>query len=247
MEENFARTETKYLVTVPQAEALGEGLRRMGFERLCFGSPKVQRLYYDTPDHRLIRTSLERPAYKEKLRLRAYGEPGALAVSYTEIKKKYRGVVYKRRVSFPLDEAMAALRTAQMPAQAGQVGREAEWMVRHYGLVPAAVIAYDRDAWFHPSRPGVRITFDRNLSFRDRLLNLNETADNLPILPAGERLMEIKTGGTIPMDLARLLNRYGVRRCHFSKYGRAYRMYIRPGVTERSQEECSTVFLPRGA
>ena len=106
MEESFARVETKYLLTLFQTAAMETGLMRLGFEKADFGSPRVQSLYYDTADHALIRASLERPAYKEKLRLRAYGGPGDLTQSFVEIKKKCCGVVYKRRTAMPLQEAM---------------------------------------------------------------------------------------------------------------------------------------------
>ena len=173
MAEVFARVETKYLLSAGQAEAMEEALRARGFRHSDFGSPRVQSLYYDTADYALIRASLERPAYKEKLRLRAYGEPGALTQSFVEIKKKYNGVVYKRRMSMPLKEAMNALNWGRMPEKAGQVGREVQWMMHRYDLRPAAVISYDRDAWFCPEQPGVRITFDRRLAFRDWALDLN--------------------------------------------------------------------------
>ena len=87
MEESFARVETKYLLSPAQAETLERGLMQQGFSRSDFGSPRIQSLYYDTEDFALIRASLERPAYKEKLRLRAYGEPGTLSASFLEIKK----------------------------------------------------------------------------------------------------------------------------------------------------------------
>ena len=106
------------------------------------------------------------------------------------------------------------------------------------------MIAYNRNAWFCPAEPGVRITFDRDLSFRDWQLDLNIPADNLPILPEDRRLMEIKTGGAYPLWLVRLLQENGIRRTHFSKYGQAYRMYIRPEAgNEGSEEVCSTVFF----
>ena len=118
MEEHFARVETKYLLTAAQAAAVERGLLRQGFRRMDFGSPRVQSLYYDTEDFVLIRASLERPVYKEKLRLRAYGEPGTISGAYLEIKKKYRGVVYKRRTALPLREAMDGLTAGELPVQA---------------------------------------------------------------------------------------------------------------------------------
>ena len=249
MAENFARVETKYLLTLPQAEAVAAGLQARGFRRLDFGCPRIQSLYYDTPEHLLIRTSLERPAYKEKLRLRAYGEPGALRESYLEIKKKYDGVVYKRRAALSLAEAMEGLARGSLPDRAGQVGREALWMTQRWGLVPAAVIAYDRDAWFHPEDASLRVTFDRNLTFRDRQLDLDSPEEGLPILHDGLRLMEVKTGGTLPLWLVRLMAAQDIRRTHFSKYGAAYLQYIRPGqgAQERSGQTCSTVSFSQGA
>lgn len=249
MEENFARVETKYLLSLSQAAQMEMGLTRQGFVKMDFGSPRVQSLYFDTEDHALIRTSLERPAYKEKLRLRAYGEPGAITGSFLEIKKKYQGVVYKRRVALPLREAIHGLLQGEMPAASGQVGREAAWMVQRYGLIPAAVIAYDRDAWFCEAEPGVRITFDRKLTFRDHALDLDASAPGVSLLPDGQRLMEIKTGGAYPLWLVRLLEETKAQRVHFSKYGLAYRQYIRPekeGI-ERSGANCSTVSLLKGA
>ena len=232
MEESFARVETKFLTDTRQAAALEAGLRRQGFQRMDFGSPKVQSLYYDTETYALIRAPLDRPAYKEKLRLRAYGEPGGLTRSYVEIKKKYRGVVYKRRAALPLDAAMEGLERLRLPEETGQAGREALWLVRRWGLVPAAVISYDRQAWFHPAEPGIRITFDRDLTFRNRNLDLNAGDGGLPILPPDQRLVEIKTGGVCPVWLARLVREAGARRVHFSKYGLAWQRYIGPDKQE---------------
>ena len=249
MEESFARVETKYLLSSAQAAAVKTGLIRQGFTRADFGSPRVQSLYYDTSDYALIRASLERPAYKEKLRLRAYGEPGTISMSYLEIKKKYRGVVYKRRTALPLQEAVNCLFFGQMPDTAGQVGREILWMRQRYDLSPASVISYDRDAWFSEKDPGVRITFDRNLTFRDWAMDLNNRTPGFLLIPADQQLMEIKTGGYLPLWLAGLLEENGVRRTHFSKYGLAYQRYIRPEreEKERNDENCSAVSLSMGA
>ena len=144
---------------------------------------------------------------------------------------------------------MNALSRGRMPEKAGQVGREVEWMMRRYSLHPAAVISYDRDAWFCREQPGVRITFDRSLAFRDWEPDLNIRTAGIPLLSADRRLMEIKTGGTYPLWLVRLLQEAGIQRTHFSKYGLAYLQYIRPRTddSERSDINCSTVSLLRGA
>ena len=248
MEECFARVETKYLVSLPQAKALEEGLRRQGMIRMDFGSPTVQSLYYDTSDRALIRASLERPAYKEKLRLRAYGKPEGVTQSFLEIKKKYRNVVYKRRTTLPLQEAMESLKNGFLPETAGQVGREVQWMLHRYDLRPSAIIAYDRDAWFCQDTPEIRVTLDRNLSFRDWALDLNLEIPGLTLLPADQRLLEVKTDGAYPLWLTRLLEETMARRVHFSKYGLAWQRYMQTGKegNEGSGSNCSTVSLRKG-
>lgn len=233
MEESFARVETKYMLTPDQEEAIEAGLRRRGFSWTDFGSTAVQSLYYDTPDHQLIRDSLERPLYKEKLRLRAYGAPGAQSTSFVEVKKKYNGVVYKRRVALPLQDASSGLSRESLPEDAGQVGREALWLVKRYGLSPSAVIAYDRYAWFSAQEPDIRITFDRNLAFREHDLDLTSKAENTVFTRPDQRLMEIKTGGTYPLWLTRLLWDTRAKRVHYSKYGYAYQHYIQNAGVEQ--------------
>ena len=44
--------------------------------------------YFDTDDFRLIRTSLDKPAYKEKLRLRSYRYAAKDDLIFAELKKK---------------------------------------------------------------------------------------------------------------------------------------------------------------
>ena len=227
MEESFARVETKYMLTKEQEADIEYGLRSRGFYWMDFGSPAVQSLYYDTPDCQLIRSSLERPFYKEKLRLRAYGNPGRQGDSFVELKKKCSGVVYKRRVAMPLKEAYEGLNRKALPDEAGQVGREAVWMTKRYNLIPKAVIAYDRDAWFCQAEPDVRITFDKNLAFREHDLDLSKEADNIVFTGPEERLMEIKTNGTYPLWLARLLWETQAKRIHYSKYGFVYQNFMR--------------------
>ncbi len=239
MEESFARVEVKYMLTSARLPVFEAGLRSHGFCCRDFGSPLVQSLYYDSPDRLLIRSSLERPAYKEKLRLRAYGQPGAASMSFVEVKKKYRGVVYKRRTALPLEEAARGLQERLLPAETGQVGREALWMVRRWNLVPSAVIAYNRSAWFSSLEPEIRITLDRNISFRDYDLDLSLPSENIPLILPDQRILEIKTGGVYPRWLAELLQAAGAKRIHFSKYGTAYQRYMCFGTHSKGAIHCA--------
>lgn len=224
----FARVEKKYILTQDQAVRIISALDEQGFQENIFGSPLIQSIYYDTPDYTLVRRSIERPNYKEKLRLRTYGNPGHGDSGFIEIKKKVNGIVYKRRTGLPLDQARATLRQGQLPDESGQIGREIEWFVHCYpGLRPAAIIAYERRAFENPEQ-GLRLTFDANVRFRDRDFDLTHPAWGVRLLKPGEILMEVKVPGAYPLWLTNLIWETGARAVHFSKYGAAYTNFIQP-------------------
>ena len=94
---SFKRTEMKFLLTPYQYAALMREIEN-NIKPDDYPESHIENIYYDTPTDYLIRTSLEKPIYKEKLRLRTYGVPGAASPAFLEIKKKYDGIVYKRRI-----------------------------------------------------------------------------------------------------------------------------------------------------
>lgn len=84
----FERYEKKYFLTPAGQKALLQTIApyiKMDF----YGKYTICNLYYDTPDWRLIRASLEKPVYKEKLRVRSYGVPAPDGKVFAELKKKY--------------------------------------------------------------------------------------------------------------------------------------------------------------
>ena len=126
----FQRYEKKYLVTPEQYEYLSMVLEpRMVPDR--FAQSTIGNIYYDTPDFRLIRRSLDRPAYKEKLRLRTYRTPHAGTEAFVEIKKKFDHVVYKRRIAMPYAQAVDYLAGGPAP-EVSQISREIEWFRGFY-------------------------------------------------------------------------------------------------------------------
>ena len=127
----FERVERKFLLTPSQYEGLMRVLPEY-MQADQYGESTILSLYLDTADSLLIRRSLEKPVYKEKLRLRSYGVPGDGDNVFLEMKKKVQGVVYKRRICLPLDRAMACLAQGTVPAAGGQIGREIAYMLRRY-------------------------------------------------------------------------------------------------------------------
>ncbi len=227
--EVFNRYENKYLLDGDTFEKLQGGLcQSMGLDTHNQGQETypVASLYYDTPDNTLIRTSLEKPRYKEKLRLRAYGVPGPDEKVYVEIKKKVAGLVNKRRSALRLEDAYDFLASGEPPRprpyQNRQVLGEIAYLLQTYDLYPAVYLAYDRLAWFGTAEPDLRVSFDRNIRTRRYDLALEAGDYGSPLLPDGCWLMEIKAARSIPLWLCRLLSDYEIYPTSFSKYGTEY-------------------------
>ena len=218
----FQRKEVKYLLSTAQLQALMPTIRQH-MEPDAFPHSNIGNLYYDTPDYRLIRRSLEKPEYKEKLRLRSYSVPGDGSQVFPEIKKKAGGIVYKRRVSMTCDQAMDYL-SGRIPGPEGQIFRELDWMLASYpGLAPRVFLSYERDSWKGREEPALRLTLDRDIRYRTYDLDLRWGFRGTPILSPGQTLMEIKIPGAAPLWLSHALSENGIFPVSFSKYGESYK------------------------
>ena len=217
----FKRIEKKYLLSEAQYEGLFQRIGRH-LKPDAFGRSTVMSLYLDTPDHRMIRQSIEAVDYKEKLRLRSYGTARADSTVFLEMKKKYGGVVYKRRAAMTLAEAEQYLYHGIKPFES-QIMAEIDWAMRLYGRPgPAMMIACEREAWFDEAHPDLRLTFDRNIRCRENELRLDRGSAGICLLPEQTVLLEIKTAGAMPLWLAEALDAEGILPGSFSKYGAAY-------------------------
>ncbi len=249
----FERKEVKYRLSAAQLQAIVDALEgRMAPD--MFGRTRVTSLYLDTPNRSLIDRSLEKPLYKEKLRLRAYGIPTPDSLVFIELKKKFKGIVYKRRVGcsyraaraylsampyvqacarFPLADPEAA--TESCSRRSLQIAAEIDqFILRHEPLVPSMCIACERIAYAPvldvagESRSDVpvdlRITFDEAIAYCDLFASTPyATSAYVPLLDAGEAVMEVKASGPFPLWLVRALDAYRIYPTSFSKYGAAYR------------------------
>ena len=221
----FQRYEKKYLITPAQQELLLAGARPY-MKDDEYGQYTICNIYYDTADWFLIRTSLEKPVYKEKLRVRSYGIPGDGGRVFVEIKKKVDGIVYKRRVVMPAADAPHWLAGDASAAPGGQISREIDWFQQFHRTAPRVFIGYDRTALAGIEDPELRMTFDTGLRWRDTDLDLRAGDHGAPILPPGQVLMELKIPGAVPLWLSRLLSRAEIFPTSFSKYGACYQNFI---------------------
>ena len=227
VQTSFKRYEKKYLLSAAQQKALLEAMMKY-MKPDKFGKTTNCNIYYDTDDWELIRKSIEKPVYKEKLRVRSYGVPKTGEDVFIEIKKKYEGVVYKRRAAIAAEYAERYLAGDSSLAPDSQIGREIAWFQSRYRVRPKVYIAYDRTSFAGREDPELRITFDRNIRFREYALDLRAGDFGTDMLPAGTVLMEIKIPGTAPLWLAQLLSELKIRPTSFSKYGFYYKTYVLP-------------------
>lgn len=221
----FKRVEKKYLLTEDKREALLGMISPMLIPDQ-YGRSTISSLYLDTSDFRIARASIEAKlwghAYKEKLRLRTYGVPTDASKVFLEIKKKYDGVVYKRRISLPHEMAMAYILGGTKPPDS-QIFREIDYAMHFYaGIRPAAIVSYERDAFFVRDLPALRITFDGNVRYRADELDLTLGNHGRILLPEEFTLMEIKTDGAMPIWLSEALDDCEIFPTSYSKYGTAY-------------------------
>ncbi|MDH6372713.1 molecular chaperone [Paenibacillus sp. VTT E-133280] len=197
----------------------------------------ITNLYYDTAHNTLIRNSLAKPKYKEKLRLRAYGVPNQDTKVYLEIKKKVFGLVNKRRTSLKLDEAYAFVATGREPEfedyMNKQVIEEIKYFLTRYELQPKVYLSYDRKALFCKNNRDLRITFDTNIRSRRYDLKMEHGVYGEPLLEPGQWLMEVKAENTIPVWLAKMLSEHQMYRTSFSKYGNEYKKMLKNSKTDR--------------
>ncbi|WP_054942502.1 polyphosphate polymerase domain-containing protein [Paenibacillus ihuae] len=196
----------------------------------------ITNLYYDTPSNTLIRNSLSKPKYKEKLRLRAYGVPNEDSKVYLEIKKKVFGLVNKRRTPLKLHEAYDFVRTGNPPEYKDymnkQVIEEIKYFLSCYDLKPMVYLSYDRKALFCKNNRDLRITFDTNIRSRRYDLKMEHGTHGELLMEPGQWLMEVKAEKTIPVWLSKMLSEHQMYRTSFSKYGNEYKKMLRNSKVE---------------
>lgn len=219
------RYELKYIVSAEQRAFLEKELSgHMKVDQ--YGETSIASLYYDTPDFRLIRTSIEKPEFKEKLRLRSYGIASDSSPVFLEMKRKAYGVVYKRRVQTTVPLVSKFFDGEGDICAEGQINTELTYFRDYYkDLAPACLIIYDRTAYFEPEGD-LRLTLDRNPRYRMEDLDLRVSMEGEPLLPEGYSVLEIKVQQAVPMWLTSILSRGKIYKNSFSKYGEAYRKQV---------------------
>ena len=257
----FQRKEIKYLMNEEQYQELRRRLDDIA-EVDHYGLTQIMNVYYDTPDFKLITRAMEHPEYKEKLRLRSYGIPKDQTPAFIEIKKKFDGITYKRRIELPYAEARDYLNHGILPreyspdflrnpdvlsqtyagavsichvptAEEIQIQKEIDYFLVFYKkLRPMMAIAYDRIALAGRENPELRITFDTNLRWSVDEFDLRSGNHGHIILEPDQHLMEIKISGAMDLRVSHILSDLGIFRTSISKYGRGFEAYAHQRAKE---------------
>ena len=237
----FNRIEKKFLLDQEQYEAMRLALDN-DMEMDVYGEHNIRNIYFDTKNDELVRTSIEKPKYKEKFRIRCYGEPSEQSNIFMEIKKKYNGLVNKRRVVLTQPEAKAYLYEGIHPKEAGQkqIFDEIDYFLCHYDLQPKMYLAYDRIALYGKADSEFRITFDKNIRCRMTALSLANDEDTIRLLEKGYYIMEVKIINAMPLWFVDILSELEIRTASFSKYGNAYKRNLLYGYYDYSGDVFET-------
>lgn len=224
----FKRYELKYLLTGAQKDAVLAAMApHMALDQ--YGRTTIRNIYFDTDNFRLIRRSIEKPAYKEKLRIRSYGRARADSDVFVELKKKYDDVVYKRRLCLKEADALDWIVGGLPCPHQNQISNEIDYFIRYYEtLHPVVFLSYEREAFYCPADCNFRVTFDDHILSRQDDLSLEADIWGTPLLESGMTLMEIKCAGGIPLWMAHTLSEENIFKASYSKYGTAYQTTIYP-------------------
>ncbi len=258
--EVFNRCEKKYLLNQEQYETMLDKISNymvMDTYNKQGQFYKISNIYYDTVNNDIIRTCIDKPVYKEKLRIRSYGVPSVEDYVFVEIKKKYDGIVYKRRTQMQLKDAYRYLSgtvSASYIAQNNckinnQLLGEIDYYKNFYKVVPKVYLSYDRLAYFEKKDGDFRITFDTNIMTRREDIRLEYGSFGQLLLSENMYLMEIKINRAVPLWFAQIMSSLNIYPISFSKYGTEYKKYIikNHGYFSKSRKEeeiCLNPFLP---
>ncbi|MDO5481093.1 MAG: polyphosphate polymerase domain-containing protein [Candidatus Saccharibacteria bacterium] len=224
----FRRTEVKYLLSPEEYERFLAIVKPNLKKDKYFRGTNCS-VYFDNDEKYIAIHSLEKPLYKEKVRVRSYGVPGENDTVFIEIKKKFSGVGSKRRIPVRTKDFQRYLETGELltnTIEDDQIKKELDYCWDFYQLKPVVYIAYDREAYCDENNPNFRVTFDQNIRYRTKDLELTKGDRGIKYFQDGSVIMEVKALGGFPLYFVRALSRLKIYPTKFSKYNKVMNVLI---------------------
>lgn len=236
MAEIFRRVEKKYILTKEQYNKILK-LSNKYLVQDEYGKSTICNIYFDTNDYQLIRHSITKPFFKDKVRVRSYNVPNKNSKVFLEIKRKVDSVVGKRRIEMQLSDFYKyEIDSNSVENQNLQIKTELDYYFKMYNLTKKMFISYEREAFYGKDDRDFRITFDCNIIARNYDLELDKGIYGENILSENTYIMEVKTLGSMPLWFVKILNECKVIPGSFSKYGTAYIQLVLNRKPNNTQE-----------
>lgn len=216
----FRRVEEKYIISENEYKILISKINKYLKEDV-YPKYTICSIYFDNDNNDSVINSLEKPSYKEKVRIRSYGVIDESGYLYLELKKKYNGITVKRRIKMNLSELNKFLNN-ELEIN-NQILKEINYAVKRLDMKPKIFIAYGRESFVGKDDANLRITFDNNLRSRVNNLVLNKNDLGELYFKENTYIMEVKTLGSIPLWLSKVLSELSIYPRSFSKYGEIYK------------------------
>lgn len=219
METIIDRYEQKYLLTKDNFNYLINLIDDYLVKDKYF-KETIYNVYFDNDYFEIINRSIDKPIYKEKIRMRSYYKTDNDTNIFLEIKKKYDDTSNKRRVIISYKDYLDYINKNIIPNCDKQIMSEIDYCFKKYKLKPKIKLVYDRFAYNLKDDDSFRITFDTNVRY-----NLNEMDYNIEddvMFMNDKYIMEIKTFNGIPLWLNKILNKLNIYPTSYSKVGKVY-------------------------
>ena len=219
----FKRLEQKYILSKKQYELLQDMIVSR-FNKDKYYESKIYNIYFDNDNNDLIINSIEKPIYKEKIRLRSYGtSKNKDDIVYLEMKQKYKSMVYKRRVMMTLGEYNKYINKGIIPVKDGQIMKEIDYYINYYNVHPYMYLSYDRLSYYSKEDVNFRLTFDKNLRSRKDNLRLYDDKSDKLYFEDEVYIMEVKSMNNLPIWFVDVMSKNKIYPCSFSKIGSIYK------------------------
>ena len=215
------RMEQKYFVSFDKYNKLMKLINNKLVKDKYF-SERIYNIYFDNDEYEFMTKSLDKPLYKEKVRLRSYETKDKNSNVFLEIKKKFQGHGNKRRVVINYNEAKDYIDNKIIPNTNKQIMGELDYTFKKNNLKPKISLTYDRLSYAFKEDESYRVTFDTNIRYSNKKVDLVDLDDEYCLFNDGY-IMEVKTLKGYPSWFIKALNELKLYPVSYSKVGEAYK------------------------